>query len=27
MSAVENPGLAQIGMQVRAKLQKVVESL
>ena len=27
MSAVENPGLAEIGMQVRAKLQKVVESL
>jgi uncharacterized protein (DUF302 family) len=27
MSAVENPGLAQIGMQVRAKLQKVVEGL
>jgi len=27
MYAVENPGLAQIGMQVRAKLQKVVESL
>ena len=27
MSAVENPGLAEIGMQVRAKLQKVVESV
>ena len=27
MSAVENPGLAEIGMQVRAKLQKVVDSL
>jgi uncharacterized protein (DUF302 family) len=27
MAAVDNPGLAQIGMQVRAKLQKVVESL
>ena len=27
MSAVENLGLAEIGMQVRAKLQKVVESL
>ena len=27
MSAVENPGLAEIGMQVRAKLQKVVENL
>jgi uncharacterized protein (DUF302 family) len=27
MSAVDNPGLAEIGMQVRAKLQKVVESL
>ena len=27
MSAVNNPGLAEIGMQVRAKLQKVVESL
>jgi uncharacterized protein (DUF302 family) len=27
MAAVDNPGLAEIGMQVRAKLQKVVESL
>lgn len=27
MSAVENPGLAEIGMQVRAKLQRVVEGL
>jgi uncharacterized protein (DUF302 family) len=27
MSAVDNPGLAEIGMQVRAKLQKVVESV
>ena len=27
MSAVENPGLAELGMQVRAKLQKVVESV
>ena len=27
MSAVDNPGLAEIGMQVRAKLQRVVESL
>ena len=27
MSAVDNPGLAEIGMQVRAKLQKVVDSL
>ena len=27
MSAVDNPGLAEIGMQVQAKLQKVVESL
>ena len=27
MAAVDNPGLAAIGMQVRAKLQKAVESL
>ena len=27
MAAVDNPSLAEIGMQVRAKLQKVVESL
>ena len=27
MAAVDNPRLAEIGMQVRAKLQKVVESL
>lgn len=27
MAAVDNPGLGEIGMQVRAKLQKVVESI
>ncbi len=27
MAAVDNPGLAEIGMQVRAKLRKVVENL
>jgi uncharacterized protein (DUF302 family) len=27
MSAVDNPGLGEIGMQVRAKLQRVVASL
>ncbi len=27
MAAVDNPGLGEIGMQVRARLQKVVESL
>ena len=27
MSAVDNPGLAEIGMQMRAKLQRVVENL